>query len=39
MFTVTTAYIISSLFGLVIVFSLSTTGVEKGIDLIKRLRD
>lgn len=39
MFTSSTALVITSIFGLVIVFLLSNIALEKGIDLIKRMRD
>lgn len=39
MFTSHTALVISSIFGIVIVFSFSNLGIEKAIDLFKRLKD
>lgn len=39
MFTSSTALVITSIFALVIVFLLSNIALEKGIDLIKRMRD
>ena len=39
MFTSSTALVITSIFALIIVFVLSNIVLEKGIDLIKRMRD
>ena len=39
MFTSTSALIITSIFGIIILFQLSNIAIEKGIDLIKRMRD
>jgi hypothetical protein len=39
MFTISTALIISSLFSIVILFKFTVLAIEKGIDMLKKIKD